>query len=255
MAEDTRASSSLSPSAAIALLTLQLRAAIHEADTAEAAVDAIDLDRARVDLKMQLDAIRADRKASLDAELVAERETAEGVLASARAEADQILAAARLHAAELAKAAPVPEPELIAEPLVESVVEPEPVVVTPAELIPITVGQAHDNDEVALRASVETALAQVATTPAPGSGPLVTIDSEAFARVFATVLATVLDERFAAWRSTAPVGALPAQSNAFPIAPTVPAKRSGLRKVFQLDTVLMVLAGAIAIVLLFAWLG
>ena len=241
MAEDTRASSSLSPSAAIALLTLQLRAAIREADTAEAAVDAIDLDRARVDLKMQLDAIRADRTASLDAELVAERETAEGVLASARAEADQILAAARLHAAELAKAAPV--------------TEPEPEVVTPAELIPITVGQAHDNDEVALRASVETALAQVATTPAQGSGPLVTIDSEAFARVFATVLATVLDERFAAWRSTAPVGALPAQNNAFQIAPTVPAKRSGLRKVFQLDTVLMALAGAIAIVLLFAWLG
>ena len=241
MAEDTRASSSLSPSAAIALLTLQLRAAIHEADTAEAAVDAVDLDRARVDLKMQLDAIRADRTASLDAELVAERETAEGVLASARAEADQILAAARLHAAELAKAAPV--------------TEPEPEVVTPAELIPITVGQAHDNDEVALRASVETALAHVATTPAPGSGPLVTIDSEAFARVFATVLATVLDERFAAWRSSAPVGALPAQSNAFPIAPAVPTKRSGLRKVFQLDTVLMVLAGAIAIVLLFAWLG
>lgn len=244
MADDVRPP--LSPSAAIALLTLQLRAAMREADTAEAAVDAIDLDRARADLKMKIDEIRAAKRAALEAELAQERAAAEATVAAARVEADGIMAAARLHAAELAKSV---QPEPV-------VVQPEPDVVQPVELLPIVIAPAETPDDLELRASVETALARVTTTPAPESGSLVTVDSEAFARVFATVLATVLDERFAAWRSAAPAGAITTQHVVTPSV-TVPAppKRSLARRVFQLDTVLMALASAIAIVLLFAWLG
>lgn len=251
MADDVRPP--LSPSAAIALLTLQVRAAMREADTAEAAVDAIDLDRARADLKIKIDEIRAAKRAALEAELAQERAAAEATVAVARVEADGIMAAARLHAAELAKSVQ-PEPVMVQpEPVV---VQPEPDVVQPVELLPIVIAPAETPDDLELRASVETALARVTTTPAPESGSLVTVDSEAFARVFATVLATVLDERFAAWRSAAPAGAITTQHVVTPSA-TVPAppKRSLARRVFQLDTVLMALASAIAIVLLFAWLG
>jgi len=83
------------------------------------------------------------------------------------------------------------------------------------------------------------------------SQAVVTVDAEAFARVFATVLATVLDERFAAWRSGM-VGPLAPQAL---VAPAPEQKPSLARRFFHVDLILSVLAGAIVLVLLFAWLG
>jgi len=284
MAEDTRSGASLPPSAAVALLTLKLRAALQEADAAEAAVEAIDVDRARADLRVQLDTITTERRAALDAELEAERNTAAASLEAARAEAEGIVAEAQRHAAELAKlkpAEPVITTEVPAVPTVP-IVPTAPIVpaaehlgsddiALPSEVEPEfeaefeAVPVIEPEPDAELVAAVETAFSSAITTyegtsawaPVPvvgsqvASGPTVSIDAEAFARVFATVLATVLDERFTAWRTAMPGTAFAQPALVVP----PPQKKSLVRRLFHLDTVLMVLAAAIVIVLLFAWMG
>jgi hypothetical protein len=287
LTDDTR-SSALSPSAAVALLTLQLRAALREADTAETAVDAINLDRARADLRVQLDAITAERRNALNAAMAAELDAADDMVASARAEAAAIISAARAQAAELdarveassteaARVAPV-EIRAVAPAADPRVMDDISDVIETVEFAPVvdetaeTSATSAGGDEAELRASVETALAtvvsqspsvahwsnapQVGSSLSSGDGPTISIDAEAFARVFATVLGTVLDERFAEWRSTAPAGVLTGQPLAGqPLVVTTPANRPLWRRVLQLDAILMTLAAAILVVLIFAWLG
>lgn len=302
MTDDTR-SSSLSPSAAVALLTLQLRAALREADTAETAIEAINLDRARADLRVQLDAITAERRNALDSAMAAELDAADDVVAAARVEAAGIISAARAQAAEFearveAASTEAARVEHVETPAVAPAADPRVMVdmsdvIETVEFAPVvdetdeTSATSADVDEAQLRASVETALAtvvsqspsvahwstapQVGSSLSSGDGPTISIDAEAFARVFATVLGTVLDERFAAWRSTAPAGVLAGQPLAGqalsdqalsgqplsgqPLVVTPPAKRPLWRRVLQLDAILMTLAAAILVVLIFAWLG
>lgn len=131
----------LSPRAAIALLTLQLRSTVQEAVEAEAAADAIDVDGALWQLRSRLTPLIDERRRALDEEITHERARAAEAIAAAHAEADQITSAAleaaaakaiaERAAAELARrdaewqslvAPPPVEPDL-PEPEIASLVE------------------------------------------------------------------------------------------------------------------------------------
>ncbi len=84
----------LSPRAAIALLTLQLRSTVQEAIDAEAAADAIDVDGALWQLRSRLTPLIDERRRALDEEVASERARAAEAIAAAHAEADQIINAA-----------------------------------------------------------------------------------------------------------------------------------------------------------------
>jgi hypothetical protein len=159
----------LSARAGVALLTLQVRAALKEAEAAEAEAANWDLDAAVASLRARLEPRIEERQRTLNDELGRERAQAAALLASARSEAASIIAAAEERAAErtrlaeqAATAAPpldpvewtVPLEPIIGEhaagattdsvditgelPVVEEVAEPtesvsaEPAVVTPA---------------------------------------------------------------------------------------------------------------------------
>lgn len=94
----------LSPRAAIALLTLQLRSTVQEAVEAEAAVDAIDVDGALWQLRSRLTPLIDDRRRALDEEVAQERARAAEAIAAAHAEADRITSAAMEAAAARAMA-------------------------------------------------------------------------------------------------------------------------------------------------------
>jgi hypothetical protein len=80
----------LSPRAAIALLTLQLRSTVQEAVEAEAAADAIDVDAALWQLRSRLTPLIDERRRALDEEVAHERVRAAEAIAAAHAEADRI---------------------------------------------------------------------------------------------------------------------------------------------------------------------
>lgn len=84
----------LSPRAAIALLTLQLRSTVQEAVEAEAAADAIDVDGALWQLRSRLTPLIDERRRALDEEVANERARAAEAIAAAHAEADRITSAA-----------------------------------------------------------------------------------------------------------------------------------------------------------------
>ena len=86
--------SELSPRAAIALMSLQLRSTVQEAVEAEAEADAVDTDAALWQLRSRLAPLLEDRRRALDEEVAAERERAAAQIAAAHAEADRIVAAA-----------------------------------------------------------------------------------------------------------------------------------------------------------------
>ena len=86
----------LSPRAAIALLSLQLRAALHEATELEAEADAIDVDAALWQLRSRLTPLIEDRRRALEAEAATERELAAERIAAAHVEAERIIAEGHL---------------------------------------------------------------------------------------------------------------------------------------------------------------
>lgn len=251
----------LPAAATVALLTLQLRAALREAEQAEAAEAAIDLDAARAEMRQRLDALVAERRTALDLQIADARQAASEVVESAHCEAELMLADATRLVEEASLSAPALEEPVPPEPVTEP--EPEPV--------------AEDVDEraeqpleavVVLERAVESAVARslvpvieddvdpwavhgLQADVREGS-PVVTVDAEAFAKVFATVLATVLDERFAAWRAAMVESPMVLSS---PQQTPSASQQSPKRSVFHLDFVLMALAAAIVVVLLFAWLG
>ena len=96
--------SELSPRAAIALMSLQLRSTVHEAVEAEAGADAIDTEAALWQLRSRLAPLIEDRRRALEAEVAAERERAAAQIADAHAEADRVVTTAVEEAAACAAA-------------------------------------------------------------------------------------------------------------------------------------------------------
>lgn len=191
--------SALPARAAVALLTMHLRAATQEAIDAEARAGVDEHDAAREQLRQRLALLTAERRRSLDA-----------ALAAVRSEADAAVAAARRTADAMAGRSPVVAlPPASVEPVHEEPVEP----VAPTGHEPVTEAdrlQHHQQLELRPQATTrqivesltEAQADTLAATATTSAGTFVTvpaatvvIDAEAFARVFATVLAGLLDER------------------------------------------------------------
>lgn len=260
----------LPPAAVTALLTLRLRSALQDAEAAEAEAVAFAQQQppaAATQTSAEVDGLRR----TLSLELDAERLAAAARLDAARQEAARIVDDAHQRAAELRRqweapavpAAPVvpapmaphaeaPSAETPLPHLDTAEVDPWSEFARPEPVAPLEVAMAVE--AAVAQSIVVDRWADVPATRAADGGPtVVTVDAEAFARVFAAVLATVLDERFAAWRSGmgpyAPAAIVDHGANPAAPAPSL------LRRVFHVDVVLSVLAAAIVIVLLFAWLG
>jgi hypothetical protein len=84
----------LSPRAAIAVLSLQLRSTVQAAIEAEAEADAVDADAALWQLRSRLAPLIEDRRRALEDEVAAERERAAEQIAAAHVEADRLVAEA-----------------------------------------------------------------------------------------------------------------------------------------------------------------
>jgi molybdopterin converting factor small subunit len=274
----------------VALLKLQLRAALREAADAEAAEAAIDVEAAVAELRSRLEPLFQERRVSLEATLEAERGRADAEVAAARRAAAVMLAQAAavpMVAAEEPVVAPVEEPVVVPveEPVVAPVEEPvvvpveEPVVVPVVE--PVAIESAIEappladifdvplvpevdpgtNDEIRWAAQLP--------PPVAGSGTNLTIDAEGFARMLATMVAGVVDERL---RASGVIPAPQFQQPQFqqvpyqpqpyqyglPVAPAPAApveKRSFWKHAWHADVVLLGISTVIVLVVLAAWLG
>ncbi len=184
----------------IALLTLQLRVSLQEAAAAEAAGAGIDPDAALAELRARVEPLMEERRRSLDETLAQARADAAAAIAAAHREASAIVAD-------------------VSEPVQPAAAEVVTVVPTSRQ---------------------QTAM-EVSTQFVPALPPInVVIDADAFARVFSTVLATVLEERAAA---------LP------PSRTQAPARRSFWTHALHPDVFLLGLAMMIVVVVLVAWLA
>ena len=251
---------SLSPRAAVAMLSLQLRAAVQEADTAEADANSVDEAAARQQLRDRLEPLIAERRRALDESLSVARADAAAAITAARDEARRMIersaAAAEARRAELAASvfqrAVIAEPEPEVEPAVEPELmwadEPEPQVeVETAELVE------PELDEP------EPEVVQPEVVVHQQGAPLhvtVSIDADAFAAAFAQVFANILEERmgsaqaaFAPRMALGPMMMMPEQ-----VAAQGAARRSFWSNARHLDVALVGLATTIVLVVLAAWL-
>jgi hypothetical protein len=241
----------LSPRAAVALLTLQLRGSLQEAAAAEAAEAEADHDAAREELRARLEPLMDERRRALDAELAKARAEAAAAVAAARRAASAIVASASSIAEVTAPVVRIDTPtEPTGVPLGQVVVplaeRPAPVMA----VVPASVPVRHPDLPAPRGAAVIGGPMQPDLPSLGQPGPItVVIDADAFARVFATVMATVLDERFAAWGAGVPNGP------GFALQPVAaPAKPSFWSQARHLDVFLMGLAMAVVLVVLAAWL-
>lgn len=210
---------SLAPRAAIALLTLQLRAAMRDAEAAESEEVGAQHDAARVQLRERLDPFIEQRRRAL-AEALAQAhleatsavEAAQRDAAAAMAQAQQDAQPARVltehsHGISAAPVSEVPPP-------------------------PPSSAQASVN---------------------------LVIDAEAFAKVFATVFATLLDERLNSSVERVPYipPALSSEQlvDLAAVRAPLPAKPSFWTAARHPDVLLMAAATVIVLVVLAAWLG
>ena len=274
----------LSPRAAVALMTLQLRTLNQQ--VVALAPDAADADylAARDQLRAKLEPLVSARRRELDLELDAEREQGEALIAQARLEAAELNRVAEV--IEL-PAEPIVEP-VVVEPVAEVFelpVEPvvEPVVVEPvAEVFELPVEPVVEPVVVEPVAEVIDVVEVVTDAPSalsdgpspqlearPVAANSVVLDPEAFAQMLATVVATaiaaVLEDRA---NFAPPQPHLMAQPHqmalpqyipqyvqmAAPMAAPVPAKASFWSQARHPDVLLMGLAAAITIIVLAAWL-
>ena len=237
----------LSPRAAVALMTLQLRTLNQQ--VVALAPDAADADylAARDQLRAKLEPLVSARRRELDLELDAEREQGEALIAQARLEAAE--------AAEFNRVVEVFElpVEPIAEPVVvESVAE----VIDVVEVVTDAPSALSDGPSPQLEAR-------------PVAANSVVLDPEAFAQMLATVVATaiaaVLEDRANFAPPQPHLMAQPQQmalpqyipqyvQMAAPMAAPVPAKASFWSQARHPDVLLMGVAAAITIVVLAAWL-
>ena len=237
----------LSPRAAVALMTLQLRTLNQQ--VVALAPDAADADylAARDQLRAKLEPLVSARRRELDLELDAEREQGEALIAQARLEAAE--------AAELNRVVEVIE--LPAEPIAEPVVvEPVAEVIDVVEVVTDAPSALSDGPSPQLEAR-------------PVAANSVVLDPEAFAQMLATVVATaiaaVLEDRANFAPPQPHLMAQPQQmalpqyipqyvQMAAPMAAPVPAKASFWSQARHPDVLLMGVAAAITIVVLAAWL-
>lgn len=257
----------LSPRASVAMLTLQVRAAVQAADDAEAAEALADDHEAREELRSRLDPLLADRRAELERSLTAAREAAAAKVAAARRAADVMVARASatppptVSTPELAvtvvptwAAEPVIAPTSVIElpslaPVAAPAVEPQPQPLAPAAapaLSPFVV--ATEPPPVATTPPLSAAAQPTAPPSAPLAPVNIGIDAEAFARVFAAVFATMLDERLAS--GVMPTTHLPGLG-----APPVPAKKGFWASALHVDVLLLGAAMVIMLIVLAAWLA
>jgi hypothetical protein len=253
------------------MLTLQLRSALQEAEMLETTDHTIDEDAARRQLRERLDPLLEDRRREYAAALEAARADAAAVVEQARAEAERqrataLLAAESARVAEaerLAEAARIAEEEriaaeecIVADETLEDWAVVEPVLVEPADVEPAVVEPA-DTEPAIPMSTVPATIAR----PAPQE-VIVSIDADAFARVFATVFAALLEQR-----GYAPLGAAqqvggpvqypqpyPQHMTYAPAAPTTPPRQSFWSHALHPDVLLMGLATVIVLVVLAAWL-
>jgi predicted alpha/beta hydrolase family esterase len=256
----------LPPRADIAMLTLRLRAVLHEAAEAdaEAAAAGVDLDAAREALRARVQPLMEERRRALDQATSRAREEATAAIEAAHREAAAMVAHAA-EAAEVAAAAaevaaaaaaadviaaaaqaieaePEPEPELTVEPEPADPKITDRIVVIDPEVVADTVVTPEP------AAAVATLLPALIVPTAPGQSPTtVTIDAETFARVFASVIAPLLSERQASSGYGAPTVVAPMA------AP--PAKQSFWTHARHPDVILMSLTMIIVLVVLAAWLA
>lgn len=237
----------LSPRAAVALMTLQLRTLNQQ--VVALAPDAADADylAARDQLRAKLEPLVSARRRELDLELDAEREQGKALIAQARLEAAE--------AAELNRVVEVFE--LPVEPVVEPVVvEPVVEVIDVVEVVTDAPSALSDGPSPQLEAR-------------PVAANSVVLDPEAFAQMLATVVATaiaaVLEDRANFAPPQPHLMAQPQQmalpqyipqyvQMAAPMAAPVPAKASFWSQARHPDVLLMGLAAAITIIVLAAWL-
>ena len=237
----------LSPRAAVALMTLQLRTLNQQ--FVALAPDAADADylAARDQLRAKLEPLVSARRRELDLELDAEREQGEALIAQARLEAAEAEARNRVVEVIELPAEPIAEP-VVVEPVVEVIDVVEVVTDAPSAL--------SDGPSPQLEAR-------------PIAANSVVLDPEAFAQMLATVVATaiaaVLEDRA---NFAPPQPHLMAQPHqmalpqyipqyvqmAAPMAAPVPAKASFWSQARHPDVLLMGLAAAITIIVLAAWL-
>ncbi len=232
----------LSPRAGIAMLTLQLRSTLQEADRLDRTDHTIDEVAARRQLRERLDPLIEERQRSYEEALAVARAESQQQIAAAHAEAQRRVAAAAEAAAwrpEPVVEAPVVEAPVVEAPVVEAPVEEEPIVIAPAPLPVVTQQLAP-------------------ARPAPQE-ITVSIDADAFARVFATVFASLVDQR---GHVGPPMGQAyapgsyvqnPAMNYAPIPQPTAP-RQSFWSHARHPDVLLMSLATAIVMVVVVAWL-
>lgn len=247
----------------VALLKLQLRAALREAADAEAAEAAIDVDAAVAELRSRLEPLFIERRASLEATLEAERSRADAAVAAARR-------AAAVMIAQATAAPAVAAPEVVPEPVVPEPVVPESVAVVVDEPVAVETEPLADVFDVPLVPEVdpgtndEIRWAAQLPPPVAASSTTLTIDAEAFARLLATMVASAVDERLRAGGvMPAPqFQQLPYQPQPYqyvvPVAsgPVAPAeKRSFWKHAWHADVVLLGISTVIVLVVLAAWLG
>ncbi len=240
------ARSALPARAAIALLTLQLRAALETAAAAETDAVGTDHSAAREQLRARLEPLIEERRGVLDAAL-------------AQTWAD---AAAEVAAAERAAAVMVAQATArisVVAPPVEKVLAPVVDVELPPELVTESVPELAVEPTVELVARPETVALPVAAEPGQyGHAPLpttVVIDAEGFATVFATVIASLLDERMLAWGSGMPTAYIAPAPALLPVPVPVPVKQSFWTHARHPDVILMGLTMVIVLVVLAAWLA
>lgn len=215
----------MSVRADVARLTLQLRAALRDAEAAEAEAAAVDGGAALAELRGRLEPLMGARRRSL-----------EDALAKARADAVAAVIAAQRDAVAI-----VSEPK---PPVAEGVPEAEPSPVV--EQLPAV-------EPAAVEVVGPSAPAHQWPPPVPAAmvPPItVVIDAEAFARVFATLLASLPDERFAAWRPGVAWPSVPASADTVNRA-----KPSFWKQAWHIDVLLVGLAAVIVLVILASWLG
>ncbi len=242
----------LSPRAGIAMLTLQLRSTLQEADRLDRTDHTIDEVAARRQLRERLDPLIEERQRSYEEALAVARAESQQQIAAAHAEAQRRVAAAAEAAAwrpEPVVEAPVVEAPVVEAPVVEAPVVEAPVVEAPVEEEPIVIAPAP----------LPVVTQQLAPArPAPQE-ITVSIDADAFARVFATVFASLVDQR---GHVGPPMGQAyapgsyvqnPAMNYAPIPQPTAP-RQSFWSHARHPDVLLMSLATAIVLVVVVAWL-
>ncbi len=236
----------LSPRAATALLTLQLRGVLHEASAAEAAADAVDVDTVLQELRAKVLPLIEERRRVLDEDLLKARTDAAAAIAAAHREASLIGAAASAEVAEVAEVAEIAE----ATRADDGTRAAEPAEVEGAD--GILVVEATEEMSVwapPLPAPPAPAAGRLPILPGPIDPGAVTVvlDAESFARAFALAMAPILE------RSTRAPGSYPPGRWVQSAPVEAPRKRSFWANAWHVDVLLSGIAMVIVLAVLVAW--